>query len=1086
MNGSRLPLSLVEDLSRMRLTHAAGDYASDARKVAPVVPPKPRKPAGCQVGCGREYVCVTETAATPPPPPLPPQGKPAAPPTQLLAASSKVVVANCSNGGRFGIAVSRSTASNGTPASLPPDPGSLHKAEPVRMDGYGRQQPPPPPPPTYVDLSSNYTDYSNLASCGASSTYSNYSNYADYENLNSAASVASCSSFNTDDLPPPEPPVPAMYATTCGAMSSCYEPASSGHACLLRGGHLHHGLPNGYAELRRVTPVVVPPPPPYPAAATACSVVSSACGGVYHGGLCGGRPPDPQNAYDGLGSRAGSRCSGHGSVHSGSTGYGVLQSAHYGSGAVQANGHSSLNRNAYDGLGSRAGSRCSGHGSVHSGSTGYGVLQSAHYGSGAVQANGHSSLNRVNDTGSNPSLSSTSSNNKKTEVDALTDLLVQSMKSSSDPDFFGLSIVVNDTGSNPSLSSTSSNNKKTEVDALTDLLVQSMKSSSDPDFFGLCQKCGEKVVGEGNGCTAMDNLYHIKCFTCFNCGLQLEGKPFYAVDAQPHCDECYLETLEKCSVCRKPILDRILRATGKPYHPKCFCCVVCGSGLDGIPFTVDAHNRIHCIEDFHKKFAPRCSVCRDPIMPEPGEEETVRVVALDRSFHVKCYRCEDCGLALSSEAEGRGCYPLDGHVLCKNCNAKRVRTLTEITVTASVQPIQRTGYVTFLYPEKSSFDGEEDNSFEATETSISLISGNDEDNSFEATETSISLISGNDGSSLTLRFYDERVTMIPESVRCVRSANIDGMKCERFMFHMAGSREIQIVDYEDAMKETIAAAAEREGCLGGHTAIELVSCRTCNSVLLDASAAGPRIAIETPFLAVEWRAAASSFFCHPTHGGGGDTHRDEPVAGPGRLIAFPFKLRTDGDACTETVGGDGAVCPKCKALVGLGEDLFLDAVKLSFDDDDGGGGGGETGLKSTFERLVWAIVKALPGRVEPLTCVLVPVDRDSVENSVDAGDGEVLTLKVIPGRLSVFQATRDISPRSAICVESEFSPGFRLLWHCGGLEDDDGVKLHAPVAPVVALARCGFDAILKELKALCRAQGVDWRSEGFSLITVPI
>jgi len=27
-------------------------------------------------------------------------------------------------------------------------------------------------------------------------------------------------------------------------------------------------------------------------------------------------------------------------------------------------------------------------------------------------------------------------------------------------------------------------------------------------------------------------------------------------------------------------------------------------------------------------------------MPEPGQEETVRVVALDRSFHVKCYKCE--------------------------------------------------------------------------------------------------------------------------------------------------------------------------------------------------------------------------------------------------------------------------------------------------------------------------------------------------------------------------------------------------------------------------------------------------------------
>lgn len=27
-------------------------------------------------------------------------------------------------------------------------------------------------------------------------------------------------------------------------------------------------------------------------------------------------------------------------------------------------------------------------------------------------------------------------------------------------------------------------------------------------------------------------------------------------------------------------------------------------------------------------------------MPEPGQEETVRVVALDRSFHIQCYKCE--------------------------------------------------------------------------------------------------------------------------------------------------------------------------------------------------------------------------------------------------------------------------------------------------------------------------------------------------------------------------------------------------------------------------------------------------------------
>ena len=37
---------------------------------------------------------------------------------------------------------------------------------------------------------------------------------------------------------------------------------------------------------------------------------------------------------------------------------------------------------------------------------------------------------------------------------------------------------------------------------------------------------------------------------------------------QPFCEKDYLNTLEKCCKCQEPILDRILRATGKPYHPQ--------------------------------------------------------------------------------------------------------------------------------------------------------------------------------------------------------------------------------------------------------------------------------------------------------------------------------------------------------------------------------------------------------------------------------------------------------------------------------------------------------------------------------------
>lgn len=60
----------------------------------------------------------------------------------------------------------------------------------------------------------------------------------------------------------------------------------------------------------------------------------------------------------------------------------------------------------------------------------------------------------------------------------------------------------------------------------------------------------------------MDQIYHIFCFTCTDCQINLQGKPFYALDGKPYCEYDYLQTLEKCSVCMEPILERILRATG--------------------------------------------------------------------------------------------------------------------------------------------------------------------------------------------------------------------------------------------------------------------------------------------------------------------------------------------------------------------------------------------------------------------------------------------------------------------------------------------------------------------------------------------
>ncbi|KAJ6653610.1 hypothetical protein lerEdw1_009044 [Lerista edwardsae] len=217
-----------------------------------------------------------------------------------------------------------------------------------------------------------------------------------------------------------------------------------------------------------------------------------------------------------------------------------------------------------------------------------------------------------------------------------------------------------------------------ELEMLTQKLMKDMDhpphaESSTSELCGLCHKALSRTQP---AVRALDKLFHVECFTCFKCERQLQGQQFYNVDEKPFCEECYAGTLEKCCVCKQTITDRMLRATGNSYHPQCFTCVVCHKPLEGASFIVDKANQPHCVDDYHRKYAPRCSVCTEPIMPEPGKDETVRVVALEKNFHMKCYKCEDCGKPLSIEADDNGCFPLDGHVLCRMCHTTRVKAAT--------------------------------------------------------------------------------------------------------------------------------------------------------------------------------------------------------------------------------------------------------------------------------------------------------------------------------------------------------------------------------------------------------------------------
>ncbi|CAG0885065.1 unnamed protein product [Darwinula stevensoni] len=445
MKSSKNMTSLNAELAKLHLSHAVPQsYPGNQgiyRKVAPLVPPKPRKSQQQNMPLVPQSSCTNYQME----------------PSFSTMLQSPVTESSNPRSGMSATGTSHTYAN--LSMGLPPKARAPYNV--VSPPGYGDA---PSRYANYIDPS----NYSNMANYGNSSNYSSASNYSDLDNFNSAASVSSYSTYATEeDLPPPPPPEPVHYANSGHIPEGSFPPPPPSP------------VSSSYSELRRVTaqPQAQKPLPQAPQKASQKTDVNTSTwlNQMY------------ESLYEPVNPRPPSQLSSQ-------------------------SGYSSL------------------------GSYGHPNYPSA---------------------------------------DAL--------------------------NSQPSRSGRAS-----AVDDLTNLLVRSMESPGDSDFFDK----------------------------------ELQGKPFYPVDGKPYCEEDYLETLEKCSVCAMPILDRILRATGKPYHPQCFSCVACGKGLDGIPFTVDAHNRIHCIEDFHKKFAPRCSVCEQPIMPEPGQEETVRVVALDRSFHVNCYKCE--------------------------------------------------------------------------------------------------------------------------------------------------------------------------------------------------------------------------------------------------------------------------------------------------------------------------------------------------------------------------------------------------------------------------------------------------------------
>ncbi|XP_053307954.1 filamin-binding LIM protein 1 isoform X2 [Spea bombifrons] len=185
--------------------------------------------------------------------------------------------------------------------------------------------------------------------------------------------------------------------------------------------------------------------------------------------------------------------------------------------------------------------------------------------------------------------------------------------------------------------------------------------------YDVCAFCHKSIAPNAAAIEAMKKQYHASCFTCRKCHRLLAGQLYYQKDGQPICEHCYKDTLEKCAKCQTLITQHIVRAMGNGYHPECFTCVVCHRRIADESFAVDEYNDVHCADDYYRKYAPICSACGEPIIP--GErDDSYKIECLGKNFHENCYRCERCHISLSLEPTESGCYPRNGHLLCKPCH----------------------------------------------------------------------------------------------------------------------------------------------------------------------------------------------------------------------------------------------------------------------------------------------------------------------------------------------------------------------------------------------------------------------------------
>lgn len=191
-----------------------------------------------------------------------------------------------------------------------------------------------------------------------------------------------------------------------------------------------------------------------------------------------------------------------------------------------------------------------------------------------------------------------------------------------------------------------------------------------------CQNCGKPCKGEA--LRVQNKHFHIKCFACKVCGCELAQGGFFVRQGEYICTLDYQRLYgTRCFSCQDFIEGEVVSALGKTYHPRCFVCASCKQPFpagDRVTF-----NGKECI----------CQNCTQPLpanSPAPiqavhnccgcGKEfkNEQSLVALDKHWHLGCFKCKVCNKVLNAEYISKDGIPfceMDYHAMfgiqCESC-----------------------------------------------------------------------------------------------------------------------------------------------------------------------------------------------------------------------------------------------------------------------------------------------------------------------------------------------------------------------------------------------------------------------------------